>query len=713
VTSLLSDGRGPTTTSRRRPVPWLIGLLLPALSLAGCAEDPGPTGPVPGLPPTVLGVEPSVVEAGGTATVRGLNFPSDPSAVDVEFAGQPATVTSASRTSLDIRLPAPSEVPCRPTRRVPLRVSAAGGGDTARHRFSVAPGVSLGPGEFETLPGADARIECREFPAVDGEYVVSVFNTSRSPATRVGFELRGTTGAGRPDGTGAATVSASRTGPGSSEQALVDALPPALRQGLRSARGHGATLAMNRRVLERARRSSSGTGGGVRTAVRRAPGISTQQAPPEVGDHVQIRVPDLDASGSACENYLTVTGRVAHVTEHAVLVSDTANPIDGEYDDVLREMGSEFERRMWPVIAENFGNPLRMDPQLNDDGHLYMLFTPTVNEFTGPYAGTLAFVFSGDFFPRSSSDSTRFTCASSDTAEVFYSRAPTRVAPNEYGSLEATGQWQRVLRSTIVHEVKHLTANAERISRGLPLETAWLEESTAHAAEELYARRVFGFSQGSNATYDETIYCAVRPTFDECRGTPLVMFSEFFWLAEYMQQATTLSSIGASLESAFWRGSGWWLLRWAVDHAPASESEFLSAMTTSPRTGVENLEAQVGRDWTQILSDWTLSLAVDDRGSEDLERAELTVPSWNVRDVFRGLNRDFGSRIALFEDPYPLAVQTESYGSFTRSVAGLPGGSGAIVRLLGNRDSTQLLEITPLDGGDLPPEIGVSVVRLP
>lgn len=681
----------------------LIGTVLLGLSLSACAEDAGPTGPIPGLRPTVLGVEPGVVEAGGSATIRGLNFPASAPEVDVEFAGREATVTSASETSLAVDLPAPSEMPCRPTRRVQLRVSAAGRSDTARHRFSVAPAVDLEPGGSRAFLAPDDRIGCREFPAVDGEYLVSVFNTDTVPTARLGFELRGRTGAGPPDSTTAATVSASRAG--GLDRSGAARIPAALREELRAGVGHRRVVEANRRLLERARRSAPGTGptsGDAQAAVASGEfGVSQQQAPPQVGEYVDFRVPDLNSDGGICENYVTVTGRVAHVTEHAVLVSDTANPIDGDYDERLQEMGGEFEDRMWPVITDNFGDPLRMDPQLDDDGHLYMLFTPEVNDF----GNVLAFVFAGDFFSRS-------RCSSSDTAEVFYSRAPTRVAPSSYDSLAQTGQWKRVLRSTLVHEVKHLASYAERISRDLPPETTWLEESTAHAAEELYARRIFGVSQGSNATYDETVYCAVRPTVAECEGTPYVMVSEFVWLADYMRSTASVSAVDAAAPGATFRGSGWWLLRWALDHAPASESQFLSAMTTSPLTGIENLEARVGRSWRGILADWTLSLAVDDRSSE-VTREELTVPTWNVRDIFRGFNRDFGSQGGLFADPYPLTVQTESYGSFTRSVAGLPGGSGAIFRLVGNRDSTQLVEIAPLSGDALPSELRMSVARLP
>lgn len=700
--------RRASRTARR------IGAAVLALApgVWACADESAdPTGPVPGLPPTVIGVEPAVVEVGGSATLRGLNFAARPSSNRVEFGELTASVTSASKTSLGIQLPSPRDLPCRPTRPAPLRVSVAGRSHTVQHPFSVAPGISLEPGESRALLDPDARIGCREFPAADAEFLVSIFNTARVPTAEVSFEFRGQTGVGGREAAGAVTE---RSAEGRAE-AGPSRVPAALRRVLRAGGRHRGVLERNRRLVERAR--ASGGGLGLSASRGRAPSrdrITADRARGQVqaGDHVQLRVPDLNQSGSICENFIEVTARVAHVTEHAVLVSDTSNPIDSDYDDRLREMGSEFEDRMWPLVRENFGDPLRLDDQLNDDGRLYMLFTPEVNDF----GGILAFVFTGDFFPRESDDPDKLTCAASDTAEVFYARAPTRVAPDDFGSITATAGWQRVLRSTIIHEVKHLTANAERLSRGLPLETTWLEESTAHMAEELYAREVFGFSQGSNTTYEESLFCAVRPAgSDGCpTGSPFVMVSEFVWLAQYMQDTPSLSPIGAGGSSPVFRGSGWWLLRWAVDHAPTPEAEFLGSMTTSPRTGIRNLETQAGRSWSEILADWTLALAADDTPSGGIEREELTVPSWDVRDVYRGLHEDFcpDGDGGLFCEPYPLTTRSQSYGSFSHSVGGLPGGSTAIFRLLGRREVSQLVEIAG-SGGELPPGVRVSAVRLP
>ncbi|MFB6368165.1 MAG: IPT/TIG domain-containing protein, partial [Gemmatimonadota bacterium] len=99
---------------RRIRPPRLLGAALLALlpALAACSDGASPTGPVPGLPPTVLGVQPGVVDAGGSATIRGLNFAEQPSANEVTFGDLTASVGSASETSLSISLPSPTELPC-------------------------------------------------------------------------------------------------------------------------------------------------------------------------------------------------------------------------------------------------------------------------------------------------------------------------------------------------------------------------------------------------------------------------------------------------------------------------------------------------------------------------------------------------------------------------------------------------------------------------
>jgi hypothetical protein len=83
-----------------------------------------------------------------------------------------------------------------------------------------------------------------------------------------------------------------------------------------------------------------------------------------------------------------------------------------------------------------------------------------------------------------------------------------------------------------------------------------------------------------------------------------------------------------------------------MDHSGMTEAAFSKAIVEEPSLrGVANLVARTGRPFPDMLADWTLSLAVDDHPLGIIPaRAQLTQPSWDVRDIYRGFNADFGSR---------------------------------------------------------------------
>jgi hypothetical protein len=395
----------------------------------------------------------------------------------------------------------------------------------------------------------------------------------------------------------------------------------------------------------------------------------------------------------------TITGRVVEVTSHAVVVEDTAAPLAGEMDGVFRSLAAEYESVMAPIIREYFGNPMAYDHRLDGDGRFVMLFSPAVNDLSG----ILAFVWGGDFGARSS-------CASSDEAEIFYGLVPTR-SGTDPDDLGAVGGWERVMRSITIHEVKHIAAFAEHRAGGAPRqEDPWLEEATAMVAEELYGREIFGYGPRENTTYERGLACELNPDDAGCGDAPLIMTSHFTFLRDYLSAVESRSPLGGGV--AF-LGGGWWLLRWALDHAPSGEAQFLRALTRETEVyGVENLEARAGRPFREMLAEWSLALeADDDPDLAEPPRPEVTVPSWDVRSVFAGLHRD---RPGSFPTAYPLDPRQQDYGDFLVSVSGLPGGSASLLELTapasGGRE--QLLQILGADGGAPPEELGLSILRL-
>lgn len=665
-------------------------LVAPVLAgLVSACGDEAATGPVPGLPPTVLAVDPEVLRPGDTAVLEGLNFHPDADANQVEVAGTPAPVIPPSRTTrLRIRVPAGGEAACEPTRPVELSVTVRGRTGTTSHPLSPAPTLTLEAGGSAAWL-EQATVRCQNLPAGDAAYLVSVSNAATAAGQAVPFRLRGRPGqassAAAEPGPGPAGSWGPGTGAGA-EGGLVGGSP--LDRLLRGRLVEAEILDRGRDVLRRAGPPS----------VRREPSgrVVGGDPPPQEGELVDFRVPDLSRT-DACANYHDVTARVAHVSPTAVIVEDTAAPLAGQMDDVYQALAAEYESVMDPIVREYFGDPLIYDDQLDDDDHFYMLFTPRVNQLPG----ALAFVWGGDYTGR-------LTCASSDEAELFYGLVPTATGGGAF-DLETVEGWERVMRPTTIHEVKHIAAFAAHQAGGSARqEDRWLEEATAMVAEEIYARQVFGYGPDGNVGYGEGLSCEMDPGAAGCDDAPLVMAAHFSFLREYLSALENRSPLGGGL--AF-LGGGWWLLRWALDHASASEAAFLRALTSETSLfGVENLEARMGRPFPEILADWTLALEADDRpGSPPPAREELTIPSWDVRSVFAGLHE---ARPESFPVEFPLVPRERAYGDFLLSVGGVPGGSAMLLELTASTDVQQLLEVLDPDGGPPPPELGLSILRI-
>jgi hypothetical protein len=355
---------------------------------------------------------------------------------------------------------------------------------------------------------------------------------------------------------------------------------------------------------------------------------------------------------------------------------------------------------MHDLVLANYGDPLAADARTDADGRLYMLFTRAVDR---SFRGALAFVFAGDLYPRGQ-------CAASNQAEVFYARVPTSALRGYQG--DTRDNWLRTMRPTVVHEVKHLASYAERTKRDAAvLEETWLEESTARLAEELWARDLFGYRQRGNTGYRASIHCEVRPTFAECAGRPAVMYDHFGGLAAYHRAAGGRSPLGRSEDgdNTFY-GSGWSLVRWAIDQSGESESAFLRALTQESRlSGVDNLEARTGRSFGALLADWSLAGALDDLPGFTPARAQLTFPSWNVRDVYAGLNRDFAGS---YPAPFPVTPRAVSYGAFTTDAAEVRGGAATLFELSGTPAGEQVIELRGGNGTPLPPSLRLAIVRV-
>jgi hypothetical protein len=640
------------------------------------------------LAPQISAVSPATLAPGATVTIDGTNFDTNPADLDVTIAGVSVTVTAASAAQLVVQIPA--VVPCRATGDATISISGVGGNATRLHPIRFATTRTISVGQLLLLAATDTR--CNELPATPGRYALAVLNASEVPSSTVAIELRGL----RP--ATSASAAPARIGP-SLTWASVGGRAAGLISPLRRAalalrqRDHLAWLEQERalaRALGSPRRAFAAAR--ARAASRQAFGSTaplTQQAaapvPLEVGATTTLKI----RTGDSCNGFAQVPARVVYVGTRAVVLESTDAPLAGTMDADYVALGSEYDRIMHDVLVQNFGNPLAYDAKLDNNGKIVMLFTKAVND-RGP--GLLGFVTVCDFFPPADAPA-------SNQAEIFYARVPTSTEVDQ-ASINTRVGWLDIMWGTLIHEAKHIVSNAERSETPILVEESeesWLEEGTAQAAIEFYARATHYAGKATwkgNATYANTMGCDSRPTRPECNGQPSLINDHFVFLFNYLENIDTKSYFNSAFADITVYGSGWLLVRWAADHYATDESAFFRAVTQSYNvTGLRNIEARIGRSYASFQPDFMLSLYADDlAGFTPQSGARYTIPSWNMRDMFLGISRDF-TRNGEALPAYPLRVRSAPFGEFAVTVEALRGGAAAFVELSGTPTAPQVLEL--------------------
>lgn len=672
----------------------------------------------------ITGITPATLVPGGAATIVGGGFGAMPVDNAVTVQGLPATVVSVSDAALTVTVPSAEQFGCQPTQAVEVSVTVAERAVRRLHPLSAARQLpELEPGAYVNITDA-AEVACNEIPLTGGSYLVSVYNTSSAASSSSPFRLVGAAG----EVSSVANVlgdSTERWPAGDWQGAVRQEIPRLARirdrlgvvaRGTRvtgpiepiwsleesdaRAEAHAALLERSREMAtrlgppRRGRRARGGVNGTASPGVV-GPMLTIAGAPQPltVGSVLDLRVPDIKAA-NYCHSFIPVRARVVYAGPKAIVLEDSVAPLAGTMDEHYRAVGREYEQTMHAIIEEYFGDPFAFDALTSGVGRVLMLFSPKVNNF----GGVAGFVAPSDFYERS-------TCASSNEAPIFYGIVPTSVGSGYH--TDTADWWLWSMPSTVIHEVKHVTSFAERFARNATVfEESWLEESTARISEELYARKIFGYTQLGTTNYRSSIYCEVRIAWPECGSKPLVMRKHFAALYNYMKSTNTLSPLGRTSESdVSFYGSGWLLVRWALDHFGESESAFLRALTQERNSaGVQNLVARTGRSFPELLGPWSLSLYWNRPTAPGLSH-----PSWDVYDIFAGLNADYPDS---YTDSYPLYGWRTSFGSFTSDVNRLNGGTAALYFIDGTQSGPQLLELQGYGGGPLPPSLRMAIMRV-
>lgn len=444
--------------------------------------------------------------------------------------------------------------------------------------------------------------------------------------------------------------------------------------------------------------------------------ITQAAPPPNVGDTIALNIPSF-ADLCSVPQAAKVKGRVVYVGSRGVVLEDIQSPTARQYDDLYTAVGREFDESMFPILSNNFGDPLALDAQLDADGRVFMLFSKVVNDALN--GGIAGFVSSGDLYPQTA-------CAASNKREVFYARVPTKVGTgiDTDNSTQTGDEWQRSVRTVIIHEVTHVTSFAEKIARGwnqsadFNNKNSWLEESTAMLAEEMWGRAVFGYTQRGNTNYRSSVFCEIRPQpqhFGVCPPPikPVTMLDHFYYLGEFESSTESRSIVGSTANDDFsFYGSGWMFLRWVIDTYGGTEAQFIKQIVReSVLPGAQSVEARAGKPFAELLAGWSLAVALDDRPDFTPADPRFSLASWNTRDIFAGLNTDF-SNTSFFPKAVPLAARTIGFGNARIDVASVRGGSFSVLDISGTQEGKQLFEFRGAGGAGLSSDVRVSVARV-
>jgi hypothetical protein len=675
-----------------------------------------PAGPIETIAPQVSSTSPTTLVPGDTANLTGFNFDPTPGNNLVRIGGVAATVTGGGTTQLTVA------VPCVRSGTVGVQVETGGMAGVPVARTLQGNQRTLAVGEAVVVT-AEKEVACNELnpTGVASRYLVAVYSASTSPSSNAPFEFFA-------DGLAPSHLAAA---PPISSSLAAPELSVARAEQLRADEAHHRLLEANAREYERlfARFRGDGRMRANRDVVSRDP------VEPPVTRTFRVSNISPPAGQTICSSFYVVAATRVYYDGKIAIYEDDATPehFRAASSPVMASnylrIGDQFNADMEPIVRNNFGDVLRRDAVTDHNGALVALFTPLINNSFPGYAG---FVVSCDQFPNDDSatpppggpyTTTGGTNGASNFGEFFYAYQPAVNAPGYSGNTPEN--WYRTIRSTFIHEAKHVASMAARVANGSPTyEAVWLEEGTARHVEELWMREsVDNQAWKSNIPYGSlanpiNVFCDVRPGWAECDANPRrpasIMQRHFTSLYTFLFSANArlLSPFGASPSdnASYFYAISWSLVRYSIDRYGASDADFLTALTQSTTWGATNLADRAGVPIDELLGGWALSLVADDYPGLATPSAAIQMPTWHFRSIYAGLNTDFPANYAL---SFPQAPPQYTFGSFTApTITTLRGGGVLWYEISGTQAQAQMLRLTGSGGGALPSAVRVAIARL-
>ena len=379
---------------------------------------------------------------------------------------------------------------------------------------------------------------------------------------------------------------------------------------------------------------------------------------PTVGQQFTFNVP---GSGSdLCNNFDTVTATVQAVSQHAVILTDVNSPAGGFTSTDITNLATEFDTYIYPTEAGYYGTPTDLD----QNGHVFILFTPAVNQLTPAntaqqYGFVGGYTFAGDFFPTAS-------CAESNQGEIFYMLAPDPTG--QFGNVFSTSFVISQSRSTMAHEFQHAINSANRVVNDAPtFESAWLDEALSCTAEDNVGRAELGLGDLQTITVDMAANMDTS-MFDTFFYQNFARAQSFLTRPDTIGPVVTDDRIEADL-AAF--GAAWAMIRYSADWFSNNDPRaFMRGLVAGPDSGTTNLVSHAGVPLDTVLAHWLVTLYTDNQGIPNLP-AQYNYKTYTFRDIISALCAD-----QMCTAPTYLPVTAIGDGTTTMTV-GIPSTSAA------------------------------------
>jgi len=572
-----------------------------------------------------------------------------------------------------------------------LALVACGGGGTEPEPPPPVGVISLNVGESRELTAAQAASPIEVSGGSAGaEFVLVAFHGSQSSENTAALVFNGTqvSAASGPPNPGLAPAGGAQlsAAPGSDAASLA-----ALRA---AARFHADLRRMEQGELGRklaARRLGRASSG---LAPLSSTSVGAAAPVPNPGDPVSLNT----NKDRACDNAFMRAGRVAAVTQYAVIVADNANPSGGFTDAEYASIGQEFDTKVYPLITQNFLTPGDID---QNEGKVVIFYTRAVNELTPANSESIVggFFHPRDLFPKAGS-ATLEPCPTSNEAEMFY-----MLVPDPNGEVNNNQRDKDAVRrqtvGVIAHEFQHLINASRRmyVNNASAFEDVWLNEGLSHIAEELLFFQEAGLAPRQNITLStlqssQTILDAVN-TYQVSNLARLVE-----WAEDPEDRSPFAKPMPSDpIDDLAVRGAAWQLLRYAADHSTTPQQTLWRNLANARTAGITNFTAAFG-DFVPIVKDWATAQYTDDAGIANFTTARLQHPSWHYRSILPRL-----------VNPERFPLKTRPLVAGTTVQVTLKGGAAAYLRFRVAGGATGTVTASRSGGAALPETVSLTLVR--